>query len=238
MGPSTESNHRSIAATIEVQPDSTERREWVRTTLPGVEAALSWPGEEGRQSCCAQLLEIGGGGAAVLTDAELPDVPLWLELSANAFPPGPIEAVQILRSAQQCGKSLVRLRFVTPLDSVGATRLPRERRKSLRFPARETHAIVCWHDHDQDHLLAAELVNISTGGAAIRTSVEIPLDCPVRLALKPDQIVTSDVQANVLESTLDSCDRHFSRLEFTEPCPSDLYQLAVFGPPDISAESV
>jgi hypothetical protein len=235
MGPSTESNHRSFAATIEVQPDSTERREWVRTTLPGVEAALSWPCREGRQSCCAQLLEIGG---AVLTDAELPDVPLWLVLSASAFPPGPIEAVQVLRSAQQCGKSLVRLRFVTPLESVGTTPLPRERRKSLRFPAREKHAIVCWHDHDIDHLLAAELVNISTGGAAIRTSEDIPLDCPVRLALKPDQVATSEVQANVLESTLDSCDRHFSRLEFTEPCPSDLYQLAVFGPPDISLGSM
>src|SRR4051812_13408694 len=122
-----------------VGTSTTERREWVRVTIPDVDASLGWEDDEGKSSCYfVTLLDLSRFGAALLMDGEAPARrPLCLKLCSSTFQIPPIEAALIAQSPHESGKTLARLKFNSPLPSIGQTELPRERRSTMRFPARE-----------------------------------------------------------------------------------------------------
>lgn len=223
---------QSIASAVDVTPSAElpERREWRRIVPQNVDITLSWLGDESRISYFAKLLDISGGGAAVLIDVEPPACQrLWLKLNSVELHMEPVEAVLVKLSKHDSGKTLARLKFKSPGAFVGATPLPRERRSLMRFPVREEGAIISWHDRGRERFVSAKLVNISGGGAAIQTWEDLPEDRPIQLHLRTEHIQTSHVEAKVLGTYLNSTKAQITRLEFTEPCPVDLYDLAVFG---------
>lgn len=208
-----------------------ERRQWVRIVPQNLDVSLSWLGDESSFSYFATLNDISCGGAAVLIDVEPPArQPLWLRLNSREHHMEPIEAVLVGLSPHDSGKTLARLMFKSRLASVGSDLLPREKRSLMRFPAREKRAVVCWHERGRERVESAELVNISGGGAAIQIWDTLPQDRPIRLSLRTERVQTHPVEAVVLGSYSDLHKAHITRLEFTEPCPEDLYDLAVFGP--------
>ena len=92
--------------------------------------------------------------------------------------------------------------------------------------------MLCWHDRGEEQVALAELVNISGGGVALKCREELPQDRPIWLSLNTEHIHTSHVEARVLGYYTDSLSARIARLQFVEPCPSDLYELAVFGNPE------
>jgi len=218
----------ALDVTLSAEPS--ERREWVRIVPQNVNVSLSWQGEESRVSYFAELNDISGGGAAILIDVEPPArQPLWLKLNSHEHHMEPIEAVLVGFSRHDSGKILARLKFNSPLASLGSDPLPRERRSQVRFPAREKRALVYWHDRGREWFASAEIVNISGGGAAIQTWEDLPQDRPIQLRLRNEHVQTGQVEARALGTYSDSLKAHITRLEFTEPCPVNLYDLAVFG---------
>jgi len=234
MRQATESDQPSpsdLDVTCSANPS--ERRQWVRIVPQSV--SLSWQGDESCFSYFARLYDISGGGAAVLIDVEPPArQPLWLNFNSREFHMEPIEAVLVGLSPHESGKSLARLKFRSPLAFMGSHPLPRKRRRLMRFPAREKRAVVCWHDRGRERLESAELVNISGDGAAIQIWGTQPQDRPIQLSLRTERVQTRQVEAMVLGTHSDSHKAHITHLKFTEPCPEDLYDLAVFGPIDPS----
>ncbi len=76
-------------------------------------ATLAWYDQEIERTIPAELLNIGGGGAAVITEVEPPaDQPLWLGLESKDLAIVPTEARLVVISADPSGLQVVRLRFV------------------------------------------------------------------------------------------------------------------------------
>ncbi len=96
-----------------------ERRLWERYPARETRASLSWLGQGGEQTVPGQLLNISGGGAAVITAAVLPDEqPIWLTLNAESGAITPVECRLVTISIDESGERIARLRFVEacPMD--------------------------------------------------------------------------------------------------------------------------
>ncbi|MFI5454610.1 MAG: PilZ domain-containing protein [Isosphaerales bacterium] len=91
-----------------------ERRLWeryppARETL----AILSWDDQGVQGAIRGELLNISGGGAAVITEIEPPgNIPLWFELEIPAIPIVAVEARLVVFSLDPSGTTVARLRFV------------------------------------------------------------------------------------------------------------------------------
>ena len=90
-----------------------ERRLWQRHPARETHATLSWDDHGVQGKIHGELLNISGGGAAVITEIEPPgNMPLWLELEIEAIPIVPVEARLIVISLDPSGMKVARLRFV------------------------------------------------------------------------------------------------------------------------------
>jgi PilZ domain len=96
-----------------------ERRLWERYPARETRASLCWLGQGGEQYVSGELLNISGGGAAVITDAVLPDEqPIWLTLQADSGAITPVECRLVTVSVDESAQKIARLRFVEacPID--------------------------------------------------------------------------------------------------------------------------
>jgi len=91
-----------------------ERRLWERyPPARETHVMLSWDDQGVQGTIRGELLNISGGGAAVITEIEPPgNMPLWFELEIEAIPIVPVEARLVVISLDPSGTKVARLRFV------------------------------------------------------------------------------------------------------------------------------
>ncbi len=96
-----------------------EHRLWQRYPPRETRATLHWIDRTVEQAAPGKLINISGGGAAVMTDAPLPEQePIWLTLAAGSDPTTPAECRLVAISIDASGSRIARLRFVgaCPMD--------------------------------------------------------------------------------------------------------------------------
>jgi PilZ domain len=104
-----------------------------------------------------------------------------------------------------------------------------EHRQWQRYPAQHKRTSLFWRDQDGEHTVACELINISGGGSALFTDAVLPDKEPLRLTLHVDTEETSPVECRLVALSADASGLQLARLRFVEPCPMDLFELAVYG---------
>ncbi len=90
-----------------------EHRLWQRYPAREKRALLTWLERGIELTFPGELMNISGGGAAVVTDAPVPALePVWLTLSEGPDPISPVEARLVAISIDASGLKVARLRFV------------------------------------------------------------------------------------------------------------------------------
>jgi len=90
-----------------------ERRLWQRYPVRETRATLRWDDHGVPGMVRGELLNISGGGAAVIVDTEPPgNLPLWFELESAAISIVPIESMLVVISLDPSGTKVARLRFL------------------------------------------------------------------------------------------------------------------------------
>jgi hypothetical protein len=88
-----------------------DRRDWQRQPARDTEATLSWQQDDGPQSHPVQLLNIGGGGVALLT-VRVPPRGRLLSLRLYSLEKIPVEGrVVDVKHHHRPGKHLIRIKF-------------------------------------------------------------------------------------------------------------------------------
>jgi hypothetical protein len=102
-----------------VLEEHAEHRLWQRYPARETRASLIWLDEDGEHTVACVLLNISGGGAAVFTNAILPqEHPLWLTLQGESGAATPVESRLVASSIDVSGLTIARFRFVEacPMD--------------------------------------------------------------------------------------------------------------------------
>ncbi len=215
-------------------PPLVERRSTVRTLLRDVSGIMSWRGDTGDIACEVAVLNISGGGAALLADdAPRAGQSLRLSLRCDAAGTEAVEGQIIETRLDPSGKRMVHVRFAhwVPLDSLLANH--RERRLWERYPTRESRASLGWLEGSTEVAIRGELLNISGGGAAFVSDMLPPQGIPIWLWLEADVregIRIHAVESRLVATSVDPSGMRIAHLQFVDPCPMDLFELAVDGP--------
>jgi hypothetical protein len=90
-------------------------------------------------------------------------------------------------------------------------------------------ATLFYCDQDVECTIEGELLNISGGGAALITEADPPSDKPLWLGLENEAVPIMPVEAKLVVISLDLSGSKVVRLSFVEPCPMELFELAVHG---------
>jgi hypothetical protein len=216
------------------EPPFGERRKTVRHLLRDVRGCLTWQGEAGDVAREVSVLNISGAGAAVLAeDAPPVGQAIRLNLHGDSARMGPIESQLVDTSLDPSGRRVLHLRFIAwvPLDSF--LQKYRERRLWERFPARASRGHLTWTEGAREKTMRGELLNISGGGAAVVCAVPPPPGVAIRLGLEAATWQAEriePVEARLITTSEDPSGMRVAHLQFVEPCPMDLFELAVNGP--------
>ena len=207
-----------------------ERRLWVRHTLKDPRGTLIWDDGAQRTTSAASVVNISGGGAAVLA-LRVPGagqlLELRLESAGGSQQPFPGQA--IAASPDPSGKQLLRLRFTSWVSLDGLLEQTEERRLWQRYAARAARTSLCWLTDEGERTVGGELLNISGGGAAVVTDVEPPANAPVWVKLECPARTVDPVEARLVVISLDPSGTKVARLRFLDPCPMAFFELAVQG---------
>ena len=159
-----------------LRADAGELRKWIRVSVSNVRARLTWKHDGIEVALHAELVDISGGGAAIVTLGSPPgDRSLWLYLDDASVAAEPIKAHVLETRLLETGKTFVRLKFDSASALEGAVFAREERRSWRRFPVRERDALLDWQEDVETHSVAVELLNIGGGGCgAIRCGTAWP----------------------------------------------------------------
>jgi hypothetical protein len=92
-----------------------ERRLWQRYPAREKRARLTWIQGNQEKAVPCELLNISGGGAAVVSTVEPPsDKPIWFSLQNQPLGIDPVESMVQGTSLDPSGSKIVRLRFLDP----------------------------------------------------------------------------------------------------------------------------
>lgn len=133
----------------DVRPE--ERRQSTRHKLRDARAILGWDEGSEHVTCEGDVLNISGGGAAVLVErAPQAGVSVRLQLRGSPAAMEPVDARTLASSVDPSGRHLVRLQFThwVSLDAILEHHL--ERRLWQRFPVLETRAKLTWFEDGSD----------------------------------------------------------------------------------------
>jgi PilZ domain len=181
-------------------------------------------------TCEMNMLDISSGGAAVLADrASARALPVWIRLNSGAAGPDPLVALVVSTSNDVSGKFLVRARFTSEIALQRVLERHEKHQIWQRYAARETRARLAWAEAGTEYEASGQLVNISGGGAAVVTDAMLPDDQAIRLTLTAESSAVMPVESRLVAVSIDTSGLKIARLEFVEPCPMDLFELAVNG---------
>ena len=207
-----------------------ERRRSPRHRLRNAPGTLNWHEGDAPVTCAMTMVDISGGGAAVLAErAPLVNQALWIRLDSGDGRRERLEARVVSTSAETSGKFIVRMQFTSWIELGNVLEQHGERRLWQRHPARETHASLAWLEKDVEQHASGELMNISGGGAAVITDAMLPEEQPVWLTLAEGPDAIAPVEAHLVVVSIDASGLRIARLRFVEACPMDLFELAVHG---------
>ena len=210
-----------------------ERRKSARFLLRDVRGNLSWKGEAGDVACEVNVMNISGGGAAVLADTGLqPGQVLILRLSGDSAKMEPVEAVAQSSSLDESGKYVVRLRFTQWVSLDAILERARERRLWERYPARESRATLSWLEGTTENTTHGDLLNISGGGVAFVTDELPPTGVTIWLELDAGarQVPRIEpVESRLIATSVNPSGMKIAHIQFVTPCPMDLFELVVNG---------
>jgi hypothetical protein len=191
---------------------------------------MSWDEDSRRIHSDAKLVDISGGGAALLSDrTPAPGEVLWLRLVSGSTMMEAVEARSIAICDDPSGKRLIRLRFASWVSLDSLLGQLEERRLWQRYPACEKRARLIWFEDGSRRTIQGELLNISGGGAAIITDAEPSLDTQAWLELVTEAAVIDPVESKVLGISSDPSNLKFVRLAFAGTCPIEFFELVVHG---------
>lgn len=105
-----------------------------------------------------------------------------------------------------------------------------ENRKSCRYDAVRSAVYLGWWGEQEFRCCAAELRNLSQGGALIDVPVPPPEDALIYLCMGESE-TAHWVEAGVVEVTNPRDRVYRIRVAFNEHCPYEMFNLAVFGLP-------
>ena len=181
-----ESSRETVRAAMDPQHvPHDERRQSPRYRLREARAVMSW--EQGAEhfTCKADVLNISGGGAAVLAQRAPPlGVSVRLEFECNPAAMEAVEARSLATAVDPSGRQLVRFQFSHWVSLDAILEHHQERRLWQRFPVDEKRAKLTWIDDGSEKSIRGELSNISGGGAAIIVDVALPTDEPIWFELE------------------------------------------------------
>jgi hypothetical protein len=210
-----------------------ERRQSPRYRLRDACGRLTWRTADGPVASDVTVLNISGGGAAVLAE-QAPEAGqvVQLRLHSDSAHIEPIEALALAASPDESGKTLVRLRFAhwVPLDAI--LEKHHERRLWERYPARESRATLTWLDGSAERTISGDLLNISGGGAAFVSEVQPPPGVSIWFQLDTSVWQSqgiAPVESRLVATSFDPCGLKITHIQFIDPCPMELFELAVNG---------
>jgi PilZ domain len=210
-----------------------ERRAEPRIPLREVRGEMSWRGEAGEVACEGSVLNISGGGAAVLAeDAPAAGQILRLGLHCESARLEPVEAQALEISPHPTGKQLIRLRFARWISLDPILEKHRERRLWVRYPVRESRAILTWLEDSAEKTLRGDLLNISGGGAAFVTDTPPPLGVPIWLRFEagvPQSDRIDPIESRLVAPSEEPSGMTVAHIQFVTPCPMEFFALAVHG---------
>jgi hypothetical protein len=210
-----------------------ERRKEPRIRLRDVRGNMDWRGEAGDVACEVSVLNISGGGAAVL--AENPPTAgqmLRLSLRCESDRLEPVDAQALEVWPHPSGKRLIRLRFARWMSLDPILEKHRERRLWGRFPVRESRASLTWLKGSSENTTHGDMLNISGGGAAFVTDTPLPTDVPfwIRLEACVRQVdPIGPIESRLVGTSEDPSGLTVAHIQFVTPCPMDFFELAVHG---------
>ncbi len=207
-----------------------ERRHSLRYRLRDASGSMYWSLADEPISCKISIIDLSGAGAAVLADRGPPaGQPVSIRLDSGALGPQPLPAKVISTSVDSCGKLVVRMQFTTWASVGSVLEQHEEHRLWRRFPVRDKSAALAWSDQDGEHAVPCELLNISGGGAAVFAETELPDGHRLRLTLKAGSTALTPVESVLVATSIDVSGLRIARLRFIEPCPIEVFELAVNG---------
>ena len=90
-----------------------ERRLWQRFSVRATRAKLTWFDDGSEQTARGALLNISGGGAAIIVDGKAPaDATIWFELESDGLAQDSVESRVVTTSLDPSGVKITRIRFV------------------------------------------------------------------------------------------------------------------------------
>lgn len=207
-----------------------ERRQSTRYKLKDAQAIMSWDEGAEQVSSVGEVVNISGGGVALLAErAPAPGISVWLQLTRSPAAMERLEARLLELSVEPSGRHLVRLRFTHWVSLDAILELHHERRLWQRFPVRETRAKLTWFEDRSERSSRGELMNLGGGGAAIIVDVNLPVDACIWFELESDARTQHSVESRLVVISLDPCGSKIARIKFIDPCPIDLFELAIHG---------
>jgi PilZ domain len=227
----SDSNRNLIRGETGGQSDPRDdRRRSTRFKLRDARVMMSWNESSEDIACAGDVLNISGGGAAVLAERAPPvgqSVRLELEHRLTAF--DPLEARSLEVSENPSGKLLVRLQFTHWVSLEAILEHHHDRRIWQRFPVRESRAKLTWLEDGLAKTALATLLNISGGGAAIIVDAIAPADTPIWFDLESDGRAPEPVESRLVVRSLDPSGVTITRIKFIDVCPILLFELAIHG---------
>jgi hypothetical protein len=214
-------------------PPLVERRATARTLLRDVVGRITWRGEAGEVVSQVVVLNISGGGAALLAEDPLPaGQSLRLSLQCAAARMESVDGQVVETSLDASGRRVVHVRFTrwVPLDWLLDKH--RERRLWERYPARESRASLSWPEGAAERVVRGELLNISGGGAAFVSEECPPRGVPIFLRLEAgaeDGVRLHAVESRLVTTSVDPSGMRVAHIHFVQPFPMELFELAVDG---------
>jgi hypothetical protein len=210
------------------QVPAEERRQSPRYRLRITRSIMDWREGDEQVACEAEVLNISGGGAAVLVGRAPPvDQSVRLRLECHNAPAEPMEARSLTVSDDPSGRKLVRLQFARwhSLDAIIESHL--ERRLWQRFPVSDTGAKLTWYEGESEKTARGEVHNIGGGGAAVILNASLSVDGPIWIEMDGDGDTLDPIESRLVATSLDPSGATIAHIKFMDPCPMSVFESAI-----------
>jgi hypothetical protein len=187
----------------------------------------------GDLNCRVKVLNISGGGAALLATEPLRvGESLHLTLPSKPEQGKPIEGRAIDTRSDPSGGWVIHVQFVQWVPLGPYLEAQRQRHRWERSAARESRASVTWQEGATEKAIRGDLLNICVGGAAFLGDDLPPAGIPIWLQLEDADhpgFGINGIEGRLRMSSFDPSGRRVAHIDFVSSCPADFFFLATRG---------